>query len=107
MYNKKKNITKCFLTDAETLSPWNASVWFSISNRRVLTKMLCKGRKSNRLAKFQEKNLLRGAKALSGKKNPDSKMPNVKAKKELETPNARSMFFRILFIEYLKEGYHF
>ena len=28
--------------------------------------MLCKGRKSNRLAKFQEKNLLRGAKALSG-----------------------------------------
>ena len=96
MYNKKKNITKCFLTDAETLSPWNASVWFSISNRRVLTKMLCKGRKSNRLAKFQEKNLLRGAKALSGKKNPDSKLPiNVKEKKELETTNARSMFFRI------------
>ena len=54
--------------------------------------MLCKGRKSNRLAKFQEKNLLRGAKALSGKKNPDSKLPNVKAKKELEPPNSRSMF---------------
>ena len=53
--------------------------------------MLCKGRKSNRLAKFQEKNLLRGVKTLSGKKNPDSKLPNAKAKKELETLNTRSM----------------
>ena len=63
--------------------------------------MLCKGRKSNRLAKFQEKNLLRGAKALSGKKNPDSKLPNVKAKKD--TPNTTSMVYRIFFIEYLKK----
>ena len=59
--------------------------------------MLCKGRKSNRLAKFHETNLLKGAKALSGKKNPDSKLSNVKAKKELETPNARSMVYRIFF----------
>ena len=57
--------------------------------------MLCKGRKSNRLSKFQEKNLLKGAKALSGKKTPDSKLPNVKAKKELEIPNSRSMVYRI------------
>jgi hypothetical protein len=55
--------------------------------------MLCKGRKSNRLSKFQEKNLLRGAKALSGKKTQDSKLPNVKAKKKLETPNTRSMVY--------------
>ena len=61
--------------------------------------MLCKGRKSNRLSKFQEKNLLKGANALSGKKTPDSKLPNVKAKKKPETPNTRSMVYRIFFVE--------
>ena len=60
--------------------------------------MLCKGRKSNRLAKFQEKNLLRGAKALSG----TGKSLSEALIFELPNPQYDNRLFIELQVQYMK-----